>query len=80
MGPQCWGGAYNLGRERAVIVVGEQAQRAEGRRQRAEGRRQDTVNVGAILLAAPMSKKRTLHSRPSGLRVRGQSQRGLKNS
>jgi hypothetical protein len=34
MGPQCWGGTCSLGRARAVSVVGEQAQRAEGRGQR----------------------------------------------
>lgn len=66
-GPQFRGGTCNLGRERAVS--GGKAG-SKGRGQRAKDRRQSTVNPGAVLpeltvlLAAPMSKKRTLHSRP----------------
>lgn len=63
MGLQCWGGTCSLGRARAVSVVGEQAQRAEGRGQ-------DTGNAGAVLpelcSCCSQSKKRTLHSRPNG--------------
>lgn len=72
MGPQCRGGTCSLSRERAMSVMGEQAQKAEGKGQRAKNRRWDNVNTWGclpVLLAAPMSK-RTLHRGPG--RAEGQ--------